>query len=321
TLVEREALQSKGKTIADVARARGLNAKYLGTLWNRLRGDDPSFLLDRVRQRWRSAKPEDAAALAADIAAWQKALWKFGTVGHIGKVGGRKAWLEPMNPLIARQEIRFKIPTTPDSSEVTLSLMTASVEANSQHDFVVWQHPRLVAPRRPDLLLRDVREVTRDLAARRERMFAQTAKYLGAATEAAAAQGKADPDQLANKHGVEADGLRAWLDYLGIGTGESIQIDSHFTKKITSSAGYDFIKGWGSHDTPLLVANSSGQHVRIPGNMKPRGVAVHPSPTLQAAVGWKSPVTATIHIEAKVTHAHPECGNGITRSLEPRRGR
>src|SRR5262249_249381 len=32
------------------------------------------------------------------------------------------------------------------------------------------------------------------------------------------------------------------------------------------------------------------------------------------------PVTATMHIEAKVTHAHPECGNGITWSLELRRG-
>src|SRR5262249_16842522 len=191
TLADREALQLKGKTIADVSRERGLNAKYLGTLWNRLTSDDPSFLLDRVRKRWRSAKPENAAALAADIAAWQRALWKFGTVGHIGKVGGPKAWLEPVNPLIARQEIRFKIPTTPDSSEVTFSLVAASAEANNQDDIVVWQQPRLVAPGRPDLLLRDVREVTRDLAARRERMFAQTAKYLAAATEAAAAQGKA----------------------------------------------------------------------------------------------------------------------------------
>src|SRR5262249_19250240 len=160
--------------------------------------------------RWRTAKPDDAAALAADIAAWQKALWKFGTVGHIGKVGGPKAWLEPVNPLIGKQEVRFKIPTAPDSNEVTLSLVAVSAEADNRNDFVVWQQPRLVAPSRPDLLLRDVREVTRELTAQRERIFANAAKYLNAAAEAATAQGKADPDQLARKHGVEVDALRAW---------------------------------------------------------------------------------------------------------------
>src|SRR5439155_14240070 len=70
----------------------------------------------------------------------------------------------------------------------------------------------------------------------------------------------------------------------------------------------------------LLVANASDEHVRIPGNMAPHSVAVHPSPKLQAVVGWRSPVAATVRVEAAVTHAHPECGNGITWSLEIRRG-
>jgi hypothetical protein len=47
---------------------------------------------------------------------------------------------------------------------------------------------------------------------------------------------------------------------------------------------------------------------------------VHPSPKLQAAVGWRSPIAATVRVEAAVTHAHPECGNGVTWSLELRRG-
>src|SRR5207249_4116668 len=69
-----------------------------------------------------------------------------------------------------------------------------------------------------------------------------------------------------------------------------------------------------------LLANSSDQHVRIPGNMKPHGVVVHPSPKLQAAVGWRSPVATTLRVQATVTHAHPECGNGVSWSLELRRG-
>jgi hypothetical protein len=320
TLSEREALKTGGKSIAGVARERGLNAKYLNTLWESLTHGAPSLLLDGLRARWRSAKSADAAALAAEVSAWQRALWRFGTVGHIGKVGGPKTWLEPVNPLLARQEIRFKIPDVPEGKDVTLFLIASDAGDGNDHDFVVWQQPRLVAPGRPDLLLRDVRHVSRDLAARRERMFANTANYLSAAAEADAAQGKADVAELARKHGVEPDALLAWLDYLGIGTSGPIKIDSYFTNKLTSSAGYDFIKGWGNPQTPFLLANSSDQHVRIPGNMKPHGVAVHPSPTLQAVVGWRSPVAGTMRLEGKVTHAHPECGNGVTWSLELRRG-
>src|SRR3990172_7149735 len=54
--------------------------------------------------------------------------------------------------------------------------------------------------------------------------------------------------------------------------------------------------------------------------MKPHGVVVHPSPKLQAAVGWKSPLSGVVRVEATVTHAHPECGNGVAWSLELRRG-
>ncbi|MEX0586940.1 MAG: DUF1592 domain-containing protein, partial [Pirellulales bacterium] len=38
------------------------------------------------------------------------------------------------------------------------------------------------------------------------------------------------------------------------------------------------------------------------------------------AVGWRSPVAATLRVESKVVHAHPECGNGVEWWLELRRG-
>ena len=78
--------------------------------------------------------------------------------------------------------------------------------------------------------------------------------------------------------------------------------------------------GWGSNDTPFIVANSSSENVRIPGNMKGHSVALHPSPTLRTAVGWRSPVHSAVHIEGIVQPAHAECGNGITWSLMLRRG-
>lgn len=320
TLSEREGLLAGNKTIEAVARERGLNAKYLGLLWNNLTSSEPSLLLDGLRGRWRAAKPDDAMELAADVAAWQKGLWTFRTVGHIGKVGGPKAWLEPLSPLAAKQEVRLKIPVAPDASEVTLSLVAGDAGDGDEHDFVVWQSPRLVAPGRPDLLLRDVRPFLRESEAHRQRIFAKTSDYLAAADEAAASQGNADHAELADKHGLEAEALRAWLEYLGIGTGGAMHLSGHFDTKIENASGYAFIQGWGKNETPLLVANSSDQHVRIPGNMKPHSVAVHPSPTLRAAVGWRSPVATTLRIEATVAHAHPECGNGVTWTFELRRG-
>ena len=38
------------------------------------------------------------------------------------------------------------------------------------------------------------------------------------------------------------------------------------------------------------------------------------------AAGWLSPVSAVLRVEGRVQHAHPECGNGVTWSLELRRG-
>ncbi len=60
--------------------------------------------------------------------------------------------------------------------------------------------------------------------------------------------------------------------------------------------------------------------MRIPGNLKPHSVAVHPTPSLRVGVGWSSPASAVVQIRGEVQHAHPECGNGVTWSLELRRG-
>src|SRR5690606_38813153 len=64
TLENREALAAGKTSIAQLAAERSLNAKYLATLWSVLtRHDDAprSVLIDDLRNRWRSAKPEEAA--------------------------------------------------------------------------------------------------------------------------------------------------------------------------------------------------------------------------------------------------------------------
>jgi hypothetical protein len=308
------------QAIAAAAKKNGLSAKYLGILWATLNEREPSLLLDTLRANWRASKREDSTLLAAEINRWQKALWRFTSVGHIGKVGGPKAWQEPVTPLTAAQEVRLKLSApAAGQKDVTLYLVASDAGDGNDDDFVVWQRPRLVAPGRPELLLRDVRDFTREMTVRRTRTLAATAQALDAAAEASRATGNTDVAALAQAHQVDVDSLTAWLDYLCIGRGATQKLD-HFTSKLTSAANYDFVQGWGTHATPLLLANSSDQSVRVPGNMKAHAVCVHPSPTLCAAIGWRSPIAGAVQIEGKVTHAHPECGNGIAWRLEVRRG-
>ncbi len=312
TLAERDALTAGRKRVAAVARERKLNGKYLASLWGVLTGREPSVLLDQVRARWRGAKPGDVPALVEEIGRWQKALTRFQSVGHM------KPWMVDVTPLTSRQEARLAVPGATGGDEVTLYLAAGSAGDGPANDLVVWQRPRLVIPGRPDLPLRDVRDFTLGIMACRDERFASAARCLTAVAEAAGKSGSPDVDGLARRHGVDADALASWLGYLGIGPAEAKL--NHFTDKLPRSGGYDFIKGWGKPETPSLVANSSDRHVRIPGNMKPRGVCVHPSPTLKAAVGWRSPFAGVVRVEGKVTHAHPECGNGVTWALEWRRG-
>ena len=320
TFRERLALSSGLKSIADVARERRLNAKYLGTLWSTLNGGENSPILDHLRARWRAAPTDQVAAIASEIGRWQKALWRFTSVGQIGKVGGPKAWMEPVTPIVARQELRLKIPAAA-SGEVMLSLVASDAGDGNEHDFVVWDKPRLVAPGRPDLLLRDVRDVASQLADVRQRAFGSAAKCLAAAAVASAAKAPIEVIPLAQKHGVEPAILAAWLDYLGIGiSGTAAKIDAPLLGKVVKASGYDFANGWSTGELPSLIANSSDQHVRIPGNLKPHSVAVHPSPSLRVAVGWQSPISGVMRVEGLVQHAHPECGNGVAWMLEWRRG-
>jgi hypothetical protein len=321
-LASRDQLAAGSTTIDEVAQRSDLSPNYLGGLW-KLLGTEPtgeSLLIDELRSRWTKATPQDAAPLAASIVRWQQSLWKFNSVGHIGKVGGPKAWMEEVQPIAPRLEVRHKLTPAAGSREITVFLAASDAGDGREHDFVVWHEPRLVAPGRPDLLLRDVRRVTGELIGRRESLFANAARCLSAAAEAGQTSEKIDVAQLAGRHGISADDLAAWLAYLGIGTGQTVRVEGHFARPIEKIAGYDFVQGWSTQDLPMLAANSSDQHVRIPGNMQPHSVAVHPTPTHTATVGWQSPIAGEVKISGVVQHAHPECGNGVAWSLELRSG-
>lgn len=321
TLEEREALRSGRKTVADVAGARGLSSKYLGLLWQAMNDAQASLLLGSIRTQWDSAAPRDAAALTKAIAEWQQALWRFTTVGHIGKRDGPKAWQVPVSPLATAREHRVKLvaPAQGKDPDLTVYLATSDAGDGAENDVSVWENPRLVIPGRRDLPLREVRGAIAVLTQHRDKLFASAAQCLTAAAELSGATDAARVEQIATAQGVDPQMLGAWMEVLGIGSAEA-KIDSYLKQKSESAQGYDFVKSWTGADALSVVANSSDQHVRVPGNMKPHGVAVHPSPKLKVGIGWRSPVQSTLQVSGVIQHAHPECGNGVAWTLELRRG-
>lgn len=318
TLSERDALDSAKKTVANVAAEYALNEKYLGLLWNALNDKTPSLVLDIIRAKWRTAKPIDVDELVATIAQWQKSLWRFTTIGHIGKRDGPSAWQVPIQPFATRHEIRTKLPKPSDGKTITLFLVASDLSDGNENDFALWENPRFVAPGKPDLHLKDLRHAIEFLSVNKERILSKASASLNAATDFAKASGGESIESLAQLHSVDASVLAAWFQFLGIGEGTK-KIESYMTTKMERAENYDFVKGWVGPEALSVIANSSDQFVRVPGDMQPHSVGVHPSPKKRVVIGWKSPLSGPVEISARVQRAHIGCGNGVTWHLEHHR--
>ncbi|MDZ4406006.1 DUF1592 domain-containing protein [Prosthecobacter sp.] len=277
------------------AGADGLNTHYLAVLKQALTDSKPSILLDPLRAKFREGK-----LTAADIELWQQTLWRFASVGHIGKQNGPKSWQEPVMPLVPRHEMRVKLASDRD---LTLYLTTTDAGDGSTDDDVVWENPRLVAPGRPDLPISGLPALVKHLETQRSKIIASAEQCLNAI-----ASGKDDADPAL---------LPAWREYLGHGTAK---LEPLLTKKLLSTPDYNFIQGWQGEQALSVLANSSDATVRIPGVMKAHSVATHPSPTRASVIAWRCEAAGTLRISGDVSDAHPECGNGVVWTLEVRRG-
>jgi Protein of unknown function (DUF1592)/Protein of unknown function (DUF1588)/Protein of unknown function (DUF1587)/Protein of unknown function (DUF1585)/Protein of unknown function (DUF1595)/Planctomycete cytochrome C len=303
--------------ITALAAARGLSAKYLATLFAAVRDERRSPLLDPIRAQWRESSGSDGERLAAEIGARQKVLWKFNSVGHIGKAGGPKAWMEAVDPIVAAHEVSVAAPIAHDDGPVTFELIATDAGDSAAADEVVWRAPRFVAPGRPDLLLRDVRARVAQWIALRAGLARDVEALLSATATFESAN---DLAASASRHGlVEAD-LRAWLRYLGVIDGAAAPGRDLFSQRIDRPSEHEFVQGWGSAQTPLVLGNASDQFVQIPGDVPPRGIVVHPSPDAAVVVAFRSPVATTLKIDVAVQDAHLACGNGVEWAIELRRG-
>jgi len=293
----------------------GISEKYLQLLRSALNGTKSSPILDPIRKSWKEASPEDASKLVQQISKWEQSLWKFNTVGHIGKIGGPKSWMEAVDPIQTKFEARFKVPAGKMDSDVSIFLIADDAGDGNENDFVVWENPRFIAPGKTEVLLKDLGYLADYLLSKRESELSRTAEYLSTVDEYVTQKDKEDFGKILMLKKLDPSVGKAWLAYLGLGSTGAVRIQNHFPVKASKIAGKDKVFAWNSKTPdglPSLIANGSDEHFRIPGNLKPRGVVVHPSPKLNAVVGWQSPVSGKTKVLAKVSHAHPECGNGIT---------
>ena len=156
--------------------------------------------------------------------------------------------------------------------------------------------------------MKDVKAVAQSLVKRRDAVVASASICLAAAAEAQDSKDRTDVPTLSAKHAVDADILAGWLDYLGIGTSGNVKLGTLLVKKSDGTSQFTFIKSWNGADALGVIANSSDTAVRIPGNMKPHSIAVHPAPKIAVGVAWRSPIAGTVTIAGRVQRAHPECG-------------
>jgi hypothetical protein len=145
TLSHREVLRSGKASTSQVARQLGLNAKYLGLLWTALEDTKPSTFLDPIRDDWRKATPAEVPSLVASIKTWQDSLWRFGAIGHIGKLNGPKGWQLPVDPVVTREDFRVAVPAG-DSPKVYL----VAANLHSDRASLIWSKARVVVKGKPD---------------------------------------------------------------------------------------------------------------------------------------------------------------------------
>ncbi|MFM7590853.1 MAG: DUF1587 domain-containing protein, partial [Isosphaeraceae bacterium] len=93
TILLRESGNATDATIEALAAREKLSPNYLQTLWQTLNAPSATPVLSSIQSRWRTTGTTEIQPLALEIQNWQKALTKFGSVGHF------KKWLGTNDPL------------------------------------------------------------------------------------------------------------------------------------------------------------------------------------------------------------------------------
>ncbi|MCA9052591.1 MAG: DUF1592 domain-containing protein, partial [Planctomycetaceae bacterium] len=323
TLEDRDALRAGKMFPDDVARSRRLSPKYLTLLWETLNsgGQSASPLLDDLQRRWNAADSAATDELAAVIKSWQDRLWKFNSIGHIGREGGAKSWMEAVAPVTTQQELRRVIAGETGRETSSLALVSHAFGGEASTASLRWEDPRFEFPAdRPGgtfdaIRLRDLRRTASSVDEVISVELGRSEAYLQALVDSRS--GAETLDEIADRRQLNRQLLGHWATLLGFHREHSREITGYLDEPLTKVQGYDALNGWGSHQTPSLLTNRSEEPITFLTLTVPaRGVTVHPSPELEAVVNWLSPVNGVFRIEGFTADADDKCGNGAAWRVE-----
>ena len=229
---------------------RHLNAKYLGILWKTLKTRTRRCCLTACALAGATAKPEHGARPGHGHRPLATSAVAFPTVGHIGKVNGPKSWMERSTPLMAQQEFKLKLPESPTASDVIVYLSAGDAGDGNDHDDVIWEQPRFVAPGRPDLAA--ARRAARDARAggTSRAVFCQHGKMPGRGGGSHRRDGNSRCDRTGGEARRRCPFAESVARLPGNRPSGPAKLGTPITGKVESLAGYDFIKGWVGTDCP-----------------------------------------------------------------------
>ena len=320
-LIEHREKLAKQDQFEVIAKANGLNPVYLGHLSRLLSARQPSPLLAQLQRVLRQTSAVDAATVDRETAAivdwitgWQNQLLALEDIGQLFTPGQ-----QPLNPITTSQEFRLALRPSFTARRSELSLVAHDGDGNAAGR-AVWKNARLEHADYGEIPLRDMLPWFSRVSEFRRKTLARTEEYLAAVAAAAAAKQRSTKT-LAKEHKLDPDVLAAWADYLEIPLGSDgpTRVAGLIMDRKNDVAGLDWIKGWGANP-PNLIANSSDtEAAKVPGDVPPRTVGVHPTPAQYVGVGWQSPITGAVNIEAQVIDRHAG-GNGVEWWLIAQRG-
>ena len=337
-IAHRDSLRTGKTTVGAIAKRENVNARHLGRLIDVLMdtpgaGDSPAGrVFEPLRNRFRNATPADLPALVAEVDALRNALWTEVRIGnYIRNVGdgyaesvSRQLAVDP--PATAEGSVRVPLQPMPGSSDVVVNLIARDLDPAASGAPVVWKNLRLESPSKPPLHLADYPQFGTRYEVDPRSLFAGTAAYLDAIANSqpgSTPPAGLDPQLLARWN--ELAGVRQGTDAVEpalLGKAVRAVNLSPLSEKIIDDGGRKGISGWrkAGSDLPAVISNATDDEMRIPGLVKPHRVVAHPLPTEFVGVVWTSPVDALVALDARVAHAHPDCGNGIAWFTEHRRG-
>ncbi|MCA9161139.1 MAG: hypothetical protein KDA72_22565, partial [Planctomycetales bacterium] len=108
-----------------------------------------------------------------------------------------------------------------------------------------------------------------------------------------------------------------WVDLLGLGGHRQREIRGQFTDELSNIGGNAALNGLGVDQTPNMLANQSTEEIRVSTLTVPaRGIVMHPSPTQESMVAWRSPINGHVTISGLVADSDGNCGNGVAWRVE-----